>query len=75
MADNDTAAKRLSKSISRNASVREVQDDAYPGQFLNNLTKIHMEDPGWFCDVTFLVEDAEVPAHRIVMSAFSDYFR
>ncbi|XP_078610542.1 kelch-like protein 9 [Branchiostoma floridae x Branchiostoma japonicum] len=53
--------------------VRHFVDVTYPTRLLHNLHTLQLEKGS--CDVTLVVEDREIVAHRVVLAACSDYFR
>lgn len=45
----------------------------HPGRFSDQLSHLCLNEN--YSDITFLVENQRLPAHRIILAARSDYFR
>ncbi|XP_035691038.1 kelch-like protein 24 [Branchiostoma floridae] len=57
----------------KNKKIKECDDsDWYPATFFQRLNEFRLE--GHLIDVTLCAEGKEIPCHRLVLSAFTDYF-
>lgn len=60
---------------SRNLSL-DFKEESYIDHYkliLKNLESLYLNNE--FSDLTFVVEDVEIPAHKVILAASSDYFR
>ncbi|XP_066299242.1 kelch-like protein 24 [Branchiostoma lanceolatum] len=73
---NDSQTTEVSVTVDENGTVynsHECDDtDEYPAWFLERLREFRSE--GHLVDVTLCAEGKEIPCHKLVLSACSDYF-
>ncbi|XP_066287554.1 kelch-like protein 24a isoform X2 [Branchiostoma lanceolatum] len=72
---DESHAAEVSKAVdskTENDSLDCDASDCYPAFFLQQLQKFRSE--GHLVDVTLCAEGQEIPCHRLVLSACSDYF-
>ena len=60
------------RSLSQDGTEKKLKIQEYGNELLNGLHRIQQK--GKFCDVTLIVGDTKIPAHKIILSSFSSYF-
>ena len=61
-----------SRDLQANMAPKDIMTNSHAKTILNAMNSLRKSNT--LCDITLRVENADFPAHRIVLAACSDYF-